>query len=88
MKVIKSATKYDTSTIIAVDATELKLFEMQKSRRVKTLVRKSIKAMIDINEDLTNAIKFAVNYHNTAYRGKIECEYTTISVKQKSKIKK
>lgn len=83
MKIIKSATKTDKSTIISVNDSELKLFEMQKTRRVKSIVEKSIKPMVEVNAELVTAIKFATNFYNTAYRSQIECTYTTALIKPK-----
>jgi len=85
MKIIKTATKHDTSTIISVDASELKLFELQKTKRVKTAVEKSVQELLKINELVTNAIQSATTYYNTAYRSKIECVYTYVTVKPKVK---
>jgi hypothetical protein len=87
MKIIKIATKADNCNIISVDNGELKLFEMQKAKKVKNAVQKSIQNMLQINNQLVSALKSATQYHNLAYRNKIELTYTEVTLKPKGKKK-
>ena len=93
MKIIKKSTKMDNCNIVEVSDDELRLFEMQKARKVKNAVRKSITNLIMINEDIITALKSAIIYNNLAYKSKIECDITTAEFapcikKQKTIIKK
>jgi len=43
--------------------------------------------MLQINNELVSALKSATQYHNLAYRNKIELTYTEVALKPKGKKK-
>ena len=85
MKVIRPANVSSKSTIIEVDDNELHLFEMQKNRKVINTVKNSINALANINSQVIEGIKSAVDYYNHAYKTKIEIIVKDVKIGGKKK---
>jgi len=82
MQIIKTPQKNDNCYIVAISETEKQLLEKQKSAPVKKIVRKSIEKLLELNSEITIALKEAIEYNNTAYRSKIECTFTKVEIKK------